>query len=147
MRITSRHKENAVEHPTSNTSNADSAIKCKAKSENDLILETDPAIFSESSLSTVAKKRKSEIDYSSTTNEFKKLNPNESNNSLSTTTAMKSLTVMIPSKKSQKPNNILLFRDARKLAEEHENDNIDEFVKCICPLGEESGLMVQCEVQ
>ncbi|UXI19798.1 B-cell translocation protein [Sarcoptes scabiei] len=59
---------------------------------------------------------------------------------------MKPLIVKIPSRKCTKPNNTLPFRDARQEAEEHENDNIEEFVKCICPLDEESGLMVQCEL-
>lgn len=147
LRITSRHKETAAE--VTNPSNAESSIKSKVKSENDSILETDSTNFSEISLPSMAKKRKSEMDYSSTTSEVKKMNPNESNNhvSVSNSTGMKTLTVIIPPKKSQKANNILLFRDARKVAEEHENDNIDEFVKCICPLGEESGLMVQCEVK
>lgn len=48
--------------------------------------------------------------------------------------------------KKAKPNLVLPFFDARQLADEHENDNIDETVKCICPVKEENGLMVQCEV-
>lgn len=49
--------------------------------------------------------------------------------------------------KKGKPNLVLPFIDANSVVEEHENDNIDETVKCVCPLKEENGLMVQCEVR
>ena len=50
--------------------------------------------------------------------------------------------------KKFKPNMTLPFnvQKAPEIAKEQDNDNIDEIVKCICPLLEENGLMVQCEV-
>lgn len=49
------------------------------------------------------------------------------------------------SNKKPKPNLSLPFFDAKQMALKHENDNIEEVVKCICSIAEENGLMVQCE--
>lgn len=48
--------------------------------------------------------------------------------------------------KKPKGNNAVSYFDARKTRDEHENDNIEEVVKCICSYHEENGLMVQCEL-
>ena len=46
------------------------------------------------------------------------------------------------------PDTVLPFnpQDARLIADMHENDDIEEIVKCVCTVREENGLMVQCEV-
>lgn len=48
--------------------------------------------------------------------------------------------------KKPKGNNVVSYFDARQTRDEHENDNIEEVVKCICSYMEENGLMVQCEL-
>jgi hypothetical protein len=43
-------------------------------------------------------------------------------------------------------NNQLPFWSAQTVRDIHESDEVDELLHCICPLKEESGLMIQCEV-
>nr|XP_027198115.1 uncharacterized protein LOC113792427 [Dermatophagoides pteronyssinus] len=108
--------------------------------------ESTPSPQSNDSI-VVGKKIKLEQDHDSGESVDSPKSNNHHNQTKSST--MKSLTVILPGwsrRSSTKPNTTLLFKDAKLEAEEHENDNIEEFVKCICPLDEESGLMVQCEL-